>query len=583
MRRRAVRAALTLVLFLAVPNLEAAPTLLDQGRTAETAENYQAAVDLYRQAMAASPNNPAPARALAELFTAKGLHELALPVWQETVRRAPGDPEAWLSLAQGWSYLDDNLRSVKTLDDAFARFPTDANVVEALAWMLFKTEDFGRGIALVETYLGARGPDRALEMTLGTLYSSLFDYDRSRIHYLKAIDLAQGKSSEVRDFRAIALYNLSLLEKGFYQFDLADQAIRKSIDEEDRPAGTIALGELFQGRRDFAEARRLFEKAALTDDTPLARFDLARLLQQFGFLDEAEAQLVQVEHHQDDTWLYNYGVTKDKVLRDIHELRADLHRSRFHALDFTPRITPWDWLVWGWSKVKEGLLWWYHYQTWKSLLVKLSNSSMAVSNSPDAWVGLTLANRDHPPLALKYLALVKNHELPRNPLSRASYEVEEGIIRKDAPLLGHALTLAQIPWENEDRERALATLVAVLRAQGKTAEANQRLSQLYALNPGSLPDHGWGLPVRVGVFGEATQTAGWKDAVTAFAAQSGWAAAFADQPGVTSTLDLQATPAGAAWTLRDADGKTLKSGLVRSSGDRLGTIAEIFRQIHRVK
>jgi len=61
--------------------------LLDQGRAAETAENYQSAIELYRQAMAADSQDPEPARALAELFTAKGLHDLALPVWREVLRR----------------------------------------------------------------------------------------------------------------------------------------------------------------------------------------------------------------------------------------------------------------------------------------------------------------------------------------------------------------------------------------------------------------------------------------------------------------------------------------------------------------
>ena len=562
-------------------SLAAEAPYLEQGRTAEAAENYQRAIELYRQAMAADPLDAAPARALASLFTAKGLHDLALPVWQDVVKRAPGDTESWISLAQTWSYMDNNAQSVVVLDQAQKRFPADAEVTQALAWMLFKTENFRRGLTLVEAFLATHGTDRSLEMTLGTLYSSVYDYGMSRVHYLKSIDLAPGRRSEEKDFRSIAWYNLSLLEKSFYQFEGADDAIRQSIREEDRPAGALARGELFQGRRDFTEARRLYEKAIQADETPLGRFDLARLLQEFGFLDEAESQLVQVEQRKDDTWIYNYGVTKDKLKRDLHELRSDLHQARFHALDFSPRATPWDWAIWTSAKVKEGLLWWYHDQTWKSLLVKLSESSLAVSNSPEAWEGLTMAQGDHPALALKYLALSRDHELSKNPKSKASYLIQEGVIRRDPALLEWALTLAQKPWENEDRERALATLADIRRAEGKGAELRSLLGQLYVLNPGGLPIRGWGLPVQFRAFGDEGERLGWKDALETFAGQTGWDASAATRPGVDWALDLRAEATGAAWTLRDPEGKVARSGLVRGGpAGRLNAVAELFRQIH---
>ena len=69
-----------LVLGSSLPVLAASPSLLDQGRAAEAAENYQTAIELYRQAMAADLADPDSARALAELFANKGLHDLALPV-----------------------------------------------------------------------------------------------------------------------------------------------------------------------------------------------------------------------------------------------------------------------------------------------------------------------------------------------------------------------------------------------------------------------------------------------------------------------------------------------------------------------
>jgi tetratricopeptide (TPR) repeat protein len=570
-----------LFLLVAAAATAQTPSLLEQGRTAEAAENYQHAIDLYRQAQAGDPTDPAPAKALAQLFTAKGLHDLALPSWQEALQRAPGDAESWQSLAQTWSYLDKNTESVKTLQKAVDRFPADPDATQALAWMLFKTEDYSRGIALVESFIAIHGADRGLEMTLGTLYSSLYAYDLSRVHYLKSLDLTRGTDSLSKNFRSIAWYNLSLLEKAFHQFELADQGILNSIKEEDRPAGSLARGELFQGRRDFDAARKLYERAALADDTPLARFDLARLFQEFGRLDEAEAQLEQVEHHTDDTWIYNYGVTKDKISRDIHELRADLHRARFHALDFTPRTNPWEWAVWALTKVQQSLLWWYHDQTWKGLLVKLADSSRAMSNSPDAWVSLFQAERDRPDLALKYLRLARNHELPKNPRALGSYLTEEGLLTRDPATLTRALARLEGPWENDDRERVLAALAAVRQAQGAGREFRSLLTDLYALNPGGLPCRGWGLPVRMALFGDEVALPRWKAAWADYIGQTGWNAGGRDQPGVTWSLDLRVEAEAATWTLRDADGTTARSGLVRVVGGNFAAAAStVFQQIH---
>jgi tetratricopeptide (TPR) repeat protein len=558
-----------------------AATLYEQGRAAETAENYQRAIELYRQAMAADPHDPASPRALAELYTGKGLHSLALPLWQEVVRREPDSSDAWMSLAQTFSYVDDNRQSARVLDQALARFSGDFAVVQSLAWMLFKTEDYDHGIALVENFISLHGTDRSLEMTLGTLYSSVYDYDNSRRHYLKSVELAPGSDADARNFRSIAWYNLSLLEKSFYRFDLAEREIKRSLAEEDRPAGTIAWGELAQGRRDFAEARRLYEKAAVDDDTPLARYDLARLLAESARLDEAEAQLDEVERHKDDTWIYNYGVTKDKLKRDLSELRADVHKARYFMLDFTPRSNLWDWAVWTWDKTREGLLWWYHDQTWKSLLIKLSDSSLVSRNSPEAWTGLAQAHRDQPELGLKYLALVRAHEVPRNPRAAASYQVEEGLLSRAPELLAKALSGLQSPWENEDRERALATLAEVRRSQGRLADMRAQLSELYRLNPGGLPIRGRGLPVRTAVFGDAADS--WKRALADFAGQSGWEASSADRPGVDYALDLRTDAQGAAWTLRDADGAVVRSGTIRETTDKLRAMSELFLTIHATR
>jgi hypothetical protein len=87
--------------------------------------------------------------------------------------------------------------------------------------------------------------------------------------------------------------------------------------------------------------------------------------------------------------------------------------------------------------------------------------------------------------------------------------------------------------------------------------------------------------VQFRAFGDEGEKRGWKEAVETFAGQTGWDAAGAGRPGVDWSLDLRAEATGASWTLRDPDGKVVRSGMVRGGpGGRLIAVAELFRQIH---
>lgn len=572
------RIPLVLFVLLGV-QLSAEPNLLDQGRDAQAAENYQKALELYQKARDAAPTTSGPHRALAQLFTGQGLHELALPEWQAVVRLSPDEADGYQSLAQTLSYLNRNSEGIQVLDQALARFRGNADVAQALAWLLFKTEDYRRGVQLLESFIAQFGASRSLEMTLGTLYSSLLEYDLSRAHYLKSLALAPGKDLDSRLFRSVAWYNLSLLEKDFYQFDLADQAIQKSLGEQERPAGALARGELFQGRRDYSAARKLFDQAAQNDDTPLSLLDQALLEIEFGHLDSGERALNGVEQHRDVTWIYNYGVTKEKMDREVQSARALLHESRFHALDFEPRKDWWDWLPWTWKKIKEAALWWYHDQRWKSLVAQIAESSLAVKNSPEAWSGLAQANKDHPTLALTYFHSLRDHELPRNPRFIGSYLVQEGIATKDPGTIRRGLARVQIPWENEDRERGLAILVD--QSTKTRAERRDLLNQMFAINPGSLLCHGWGLPLRFSIVAPPTIRTHASQVWTSYANQTGWDLETKDRPGVAWDLDLSIEDLQIRWSLRDAEGSVRKSGLAPwVPGSEIQSAAAIYQRIH---
>ena len=564
--------------------------LLAQGREAQKAENYQQAIEDYQKAAKADPLSSEPARALALLYASQGLNRLALPAWEDVLAKTPEDQEAWMQVAETHGLLNEDNQAVAVYEKALKRFPKNLELAQSMAWMLFKTEDFPRGIALLEQLQATEGTTAGIEMVLGTLYSSQFDEAQARVHYLQSIALTTGASSTARGFRSIAWYNLSLLDKDFYHFDASAEDLAHSLEEQERSSNHLALGELQQNALKEPEARRSFEKALETDDTPLSLFDLAKLEQTFGHLDQAMARARQVAEFRDESWIFNFGVTRDKFLRDQEELAADIHHSAWLLLDFRARVTPWDWLLWLFDKVREGLQWFYHDQQWKNLLVKTGKVSLEVKNSPEAWVNLTFAHREIPSIGLKYLSLSRQHELPRNPLSRPSYLVEEGLIANDPSLLTRALSLLQVPGENSDRARALTKLARLQRERGDQSLSRRSLSELFLLAPGFLPAEGLALPVESSWMGsDKAELEAWKNTERDFAWQSGWDLAGQTRPGVSYNLDFQVfssnagtkSPPQVFWNLRDATGTIVKTGhLDYEPEKRMATLANIYLRLH---
>ena len=591
MRRFAVLLAwcmnvnMSLGLGLSAQTPEATIPLLDQGYQAEAAENYQRAIELYQQAARELPEATEPSQALGRLFAAQGLHRLALPAWEDVLKKAPDDREAWFDVAQTHGLLNQDTVAAEVYQRALGQFPGDLELAQALAWMLFKIEKFQQGIDLLLELTNEQPTTAGIEMVLGTLYSSIYDQDLARLHYLQSIALTPGSSLLDRTFRSIAWYNLSLLEKDFYRFEASEEALQKSLAAQERPANHLALGELKQDALDEKAARQHFITALETDDTPLSQFDLATLDQLFGRIEEAKAGAAKVAAHQDESWIVNFGVTKEKFQRDQEKLLADIYRSSWLRLDLQPRTTPWDWLVWLGKKIAEGLQWWYHDQEWKRLLVKTSEASLQVSNSPEAWINLTLANRDHPAVSLKYLTLSRQHELPRNPLARPSYDLEEGLIAGDLKLVADALGHFQAPGENADRARALVRLAGAARERGDQRESRRRLTELFALAPGVMPGEGLGLPVRTAWYGTDTEALSqWKAVERDYAAQAGWDLGPSDRPGVEWSLDFQVfggQDPKLYWTLRDNAGEGRRTGnLAFPAEKKMEALASIYFQIH---
>ncbi len=577
-----------LLLYLAVIPLPAVaigpglPALLSQAREAQTLQNYQTAVQAYLNARHQYPNAAEPAEELGKLYQSQKLYQLALPQFQDAVNLSPQQPEIRLNLAQNLSYLDRNSDAVKVLAKATKLFPRNVDIVQNLGWLYYKTQQCTLGVKLLEAFLANGHQNRNLEMTLGTLYSGLDDYSDSRTHYLQAIALALKENSSDRHFRSICWYNLSLLEKSFNHFDLAFQAIHQSLEAEDRSASWLALGELQQAQLQVPQAVQSYQRASKADETPLSTYDLAAIEGLSGHLDLAFASARQIENFKDDSWIYNFGVTKAQFLRDMAKLYRDLWTDKANAVDLTPRLTWGAWWSWLIHKITWSWWAWYWTQQYQQWELKLASQAEAGGNAPEAWSDLIKANIDHPEVALKYLQKLKAYEAEKNPSTQALYLAQEGRLKKSPTLLAQAIELFP-PEQIAEKVTAEADLIALLKAQGAdVATWYPLVNQVFEKLPGILTNRGIALPVVDIIYGgtPADQKI-WRHAVADFSEAAQWDARPYDRPGVAYTLALDISHSEGIWNLYDGHGKSVLQGTFQRDQKKETALNDIYQNILR--
>lgn len=586
-RRHCFRLFLLALLLLPLPlTAQAAQPSLDDlmraGKKSAAAENFQQAIETWQQAKKLYPNSTEPSEALARLYSNRKLFALALEEYQFILTKKPADYETLFNVAETSGLLGQDAQSIRAFEQGLKLYPDDREFIQALAWMYFKAEEYQKGINLLQEAIKARGTNRNYEMTLGTIYSNLYEYELSRRHYTESIRL--GLRDGEQYFASIAYYNLSILDVTFYEHARAMESVEASLHLTERPSGHLALGELHQARMDFRKAVEAFEKADSGDDTPLSKFDLASLYAQFGYFELALAYLKKISEQKDESWMYNFGITKEKFQRDLHQLYHQVYEGQAAAADFDSKANPWEWLVWLWKKIQLWLLSWYHGSQFKELQITLAEKSLSTANNPQAWWSLYQANKAYPAAARKYLALARDFELSRTPKALPSYQHETGALEGNLDLLLKAVAGFDPVWQKEEAAETLSDALPLARGRLPEDQNRQLVNALYKINPGALRQHGTSLPLQVNVFGSDQRAAAQAaEALRAFVSACGYDAAEKGRPGVEYTLNLNVGSDG-TWrsTLRDGAGSSVFT-FARKLEDKEAPavyFAEMFDKVH---
>jgi tetratricopeptide (TPR) repeat protein len=564
---------------------ETLESLSSKAREAISQNAYETAVKILTQAKGTYSSSPRPNLALGDLYYDKELYPLALGEYREAEKKGAEDFATLTQISRCYGKLNQEKSSIEYLTRILKQYPDSADTVDDLGWMYFKTHQLEKGEEILLKGITKLGMQRGMAMTLGTVYSGLNRYDRSREYYLKSVDEALRVGD--RNFAAIAYYNLSLLEHNFFHYNSALRFTDESIAMEDRPSGHLARGELFQARMDFPSAEQEYQSAYAKDTTPLSKVNLAILFQKFGRLDLARRYAEEVLGSRDLAWLMYYGTDITRHFKDMHELLSVIYGGlarREAARPTTGIVDRASALV---SAVRDLLVSWYHAQRFHLYSVQVGREYMAQGSWEDAWWEFYKGNEGYHEVALKYLSMARELETARTPHASVFYLMEEGRIRRSVDLLQGALAGFDPFWEKEPAAEALTSLIPLLHDWRNAGPRRDAISRLYTINPGALPQAGIGLPLAVEFRGD-----GWgrreKALIVRYLKRAG--SECAEEPGTGLRYSLRLTRGGdgaVRWAVTDStsgsvvrEGAPLLSGRVKTRSARL--VQSILEELYAV-
>ncbi len=460
-------------------------------------ENYETAINLLNEASTAFPDNPDFDLKLGDLYFDKEMYNIALDAYLKADLKEPDNIKTLNQIQQCYDYLNDYENCILYLKKILEVDPDDLPAINDLSWMYYKTYRFGQGVNLLLDAIEKHGFSRRLSFKLGTLYFGMYDYENSKQYYLEAIidALFDATYASAPESAAIGYYNLSLLEKRFYNFDLALEYADESLSQLDRPTGHLSKGNLYQSRMNFHYALEEYQRGYINDNTPLSKINTAGLYLQFGFIDFAKEYAEEVFLETDHTWIHLFGMDKNEHYQELHELLADIYSGLSNRAYFTPALNIIEKLFLLGESIYYNTLSYYHRQKYRLFTVIIALANMKEGNFLDAFWHLYLINKDYPDIALKYLNYAKEIKSELIPHSASYYLLEEGRIKRAPELILEAMNEFDLYWEKQAIAESLIALTGIY--QKGTEKYRSVLNRLYKINPGAFIQNGLGLPLVV--------------------------------------------------------------------------------------
>lgn len=486
-----------LVFSLNAPRLEAqtaAQDLLVRAESAIAAENWERAITFLTQGRVLYPKDPLFPYTLGTIYEQEQLYEPAKNEYKTALSLGlSGIPDIFEHLSTCHGFLNEDEQALDYLRIYLELKPDDLYAWSNFGWLCYKTNKLEEGITTLHSIIGNYGPDGNLYAGLGNLYTASFNYTSAKEYYTKAITYARDNKQNF--LGSIYLYNRSILEEVFFNFDEAYDDTTRSLNAASRSSGYLMQGELELRRLEFSAALSRYQKAYSLDSTPLASLGLADTLIQAGYVEKAEPYLSTISKRKDLSWIANYGTTPEQFRADIHRIQRDRYtmlknrESRKLVNSFSTRVTKWMHLV------RYSIAQWYH-----DSLFRIHSNHVAAfyvsGENPLYYNSFFFTSYDSwPHIARKYLEKAMSQEVPLIPRSSASYHYETARMNRDAQGYVTSMRTLHPVWEKNYMAKAVSGYVSLQGTEEMEKNADMFL-YLYSLQPAAFLLENLSVPVQ---------------------------------------------------------------------------------------
>ena len=507
-------------------------------------ENYEYAISILEEGRNTHPQSYRINEKIGDLYFDKSLYSRALESYMDGEVLEPDNGSILFKIGSTLGRLNENDQAIlyyeKLLDfEDYRRL-----AVDDLSWLYYKVHRLEESEKLLLEEINASF-HRNLAITLGTVYSDMYEYEKSKEYYLISIDDALEKNAKY--FASVALYNLSLLEYSFYNYEQSLEYTKDSLDSQDRSSGHLARGEILQLAGRYRESEEEYLKAESMDETPLSRIALAGLYQAAGHIDKALAYLMDVQNRRDMSWMYFFGTDKNQYAMDISGTLADVYSAEAQYERYRLKYNPFDWFKGLVSQITYSVQSFYHRQIFKKAARIVGDKNHGKSDL-NSWWAYSRASMGNEATFMKYIELCEAFEKELTLKSVPWYLLEKGRESSDYNMLNEALSLFRSDWEVEPIMETLQYLIP-LEYKRNPVMSRKRLNHLFALNNGFLMQNDLFLPLILEHNGLGSERR-----LKSYLQHAGSEVSLSSEEGFAYKLIVTINEETYSWFLLDSDG-----------------------------
>ncbi len=466
------------------------PNLSDYIKEAKDAINsnyFDKAIEILNEAEKRYPASYQPNFEKGNLYNSHNLYENAIIEFLKAKNKGYISEDFYTDLANCYGKIGEDKEAVKIFEEAYQKLSyRSVYLYDNMGWMYFKIHELTKGINIVMEGLKKYPNSSDLFMTLGTLYSEAWDYEKSKKYYLESVEKS-FMDFKPSSFRSIAMYNLSLLEHGFLYYQNAYDACMAAISYRDRSTPHLELTYLYSGALELKNAYNEIRKSNMFEPKTLfPEMALSYIYINAGRIDEALQLIDTLLKTTDFEWMLYFGTNKKAYYAELYRYLSIAYEFKANAIKATDNkegnffldiIRPFRRIFYSFLS----LLYNFRYT---NLLIDIGEDKIKGGSSLEGLHQLyTAYERIWPKKALKVLLLAEKEELKVNPNKKRIYDINKAIMKekflffyKDKNReLKENIKLLDKRWEKEILATALVEIIK--SANGK--ERDYYINELF--------------------------------------------------------------------------------------------------------